>query len=116
MSCYLRPTVVIAIAGTVMLAPLGHLAAAPPVRRPAPQGPTIVRLAVDPAAEPRPALKYTFLTPRPREARQRGPLLLPRNPLLHHIGLESIASSTSGRTCPSTSFRETKCGRSSMAL
>ncbi|HEX4071630.1 MAG TPA: hypothetical protein VHX68_10680, partial [Planctomycetaceae bacterium] len=70
MSCYLRATVVLAIAGTVMLAPHGHLAAAPPIRRPAPEGPTIVRLAIDPAAEPRPALKYTFLTPQ--SARKPG--------------------------------------------
>jgi hypothetical protein len=55
--------VVLLLAGTVTLAPRGPLPAARPVRRPAPEGPTIVRLAVDPAAEPRPALKYHCLTP-----------------------------------------------------
>jgi hypothetical protein len=62
MSRYLRGIVGISLASTFMLAPFGNLAAAPPARRPAPQGPTIVRLAVDPAAEPRPPLTYTFLT------------------------------------------------------
>jgi hypothetical protein len=70
MLCYLRATVAISMAGTLMLAPVGRLAAAPPVRRPAPVGPTIVHLAVDPAAEPRPALKYHFLTPQ--SARKPG--------------------------------------------
>src|SRR5580658_6866784 len=62
MTRYLRGIVGISLASTFMLAPFGNLAAAPPARRPAPQGPTIVRLAVDPAAEPRPPLTYTFLT------------------------------------------------------
>src|SRR5580700_3887794 len=41
------------------------LVAAPPRGGPtAPESkPTVVRLAVDPAAEPRPALKYSFMTP-----------------------------------------------------
>jgi hypothetical protein len=63
MTRYFRVTVAISLAGTVMMAIGGHVAAAPPIRRPAPEGPTIVRLAVDPAAEPRPPLKYTFQTP-----------------------------------------------------
>jgi hypothetical protein len=63
MTRYLRATVAISLTGTVIMAMVGHLAAAPPIRRPAPEGPTIVRLAVDPAPEPRPPLNYTFLTP-----------------------------------------------------
>jgi len=50
MTRYFRVTVAISLAGTVMMAIGGHVAAAPPIRRPAPEGPTIVRLAVDPAS------------------------------------------------------------------
>jgi hypothetical protein len=44
-------------------APDARLLAQAPVRRPKPPEPTVIRLAVDPAAEPRPALKYSFVIP-----------------------------------------------------
>jgi hypothetical protein len=59
-----RPAVAaIAVTGALANAFLGTPAPAAPPARQVDPGPTIVRLAVDPAPEPRPALKHNFLTP-----------------------------------------------------
>ena len=99
----------------VMLTSVGHLAAAPAARQAGPPGPTIVRLAVDPAAEPGPALKYAFL--RPLDARKPGnaaPFYY--RALLYYTVYRRTLDKRLDKwhTCPLTSFRGTKCGRPSM--
>src|SRR5262249_25959335 len=63
MSRFFGRLAAISFAWAVTLSTVGR--AAPPATRPAREEPkpTTVRLTVDPAAEPRPALKYSFLTP-----------------------------------------------------
>jgi hypothetical protein len=55
--------VALMLATSLWATPDATLLAQAPRPRPQPPEPAVIRLAVDPAAEPRPALKYSFVTP-----------------------------------------------------
>src|SRR5580704_2764468 len=56
---YSGPHLAIAVVWAVSFGTAASAKAAPPIE----SKPTVIRLAIDPAAEPRPALRYSFMTP-----------------------------------------------------